>query len=110
MPSTWTHNYYHIVFGTKHRRPWIDGKLEGRLYPFLGGIAKDLGCTPYAINGDVEHVHLALRYPSELPHSDMARHLKARSSKWIHETYPKLREFAWQEGFGGFTVSKSVVP
>lgn len=49
-------------------------------------------------------------YPGNLSHSDLARHLKARSSKWIHESMPKLRGFAWQNGYGGFTVSKSVVP
>ncbi len=110
MPSTWTHNYYHFVFGTKHREPWLTPELEDRLHPFLGGIAKNLKCTPYAINGFVEHVHVAVRYPSELSHSDLARHLKSRSSKWIHESFPKLADFAWQEGYGGFTVSKSVLP
>ncbi|MBX3379967.1 MAG: IS200/IS605 family transposase [Phycisphaeraceae bacterium] len=110
MPSTWTHNYYHLVFGTKHREPWIDQQLEERLFPFLGGIIKDLGGTPYAINGFVEHVHIVLRYPSDLSNSDLARHTKARSSKWIHETFPRLSRFAWQEGYGGFTVSKSVLP
>lgn len=39
----------------------------------------------------------------------MARHLKSRSSKWIHETFPSLSDFAWQEGYGGFTVSRSAV-
>jgi len=110
MPSTWTHNYYHIVFGTKHREPIIDDSLEPRLHAFLGGIAKDLGCTPYAINGYVDHVHLAVRYPSDLSHADLARHLKSRSSLWIHETFPSRHSFAWQEGYGGFTVSKSVLP
>jgi REP element-mobilizing transposase RayT len=51
-----------------------------------------------------------VRYPSELSHSNLARNLKSRSSLWIHETFPKRRAFAWQEGYGGFTVSKSVLP
>jgi putative transposase len=108
MPSAWTQNYYHIVFSTKNRLEVISPELEERLHPYLGGILKDLGCTPLAINGTKDHVHLLARYPSDLSHSDMLRHVKSRSSKWVHETFPELRGFGWQEGYGGFTVSKSV--
>jgi putative transposase len=62
-----------------------------------------------AINGMPDHVHLLVRYPSDLSHSDMLRHVKYRSSEWVHETFPSQRRFAWQEGYGGFTVSKSMV-
>jgi putative transposase len=109
MPSSWTQNYYHIVFSTKNREPWITHDLEQRLYPFLGGVSKDLACTPLAINGWYDHVHLLLRYPANLSHADMARHLKGRSSKWIHEEFKDQQHFAWQEGYGGFTVSASMV-
>lgn len=54
-----------------------------------------------------DHVHLLIRYRADLSHSDMLRHIKARSSKWIHETFAMLPHFAWQEGYGGFTVSSS---
>jgi REP element-mobilizing transposase RayT len=110
MPSTWTQNFYHLVFSTKRREPMIDAPLEERLHPFLGGICRDLACTALAINGFVDHVHLAVRYPPTLSHADLARHVKARSSQWVHETFPALGHFAWQEGYGGFTVSKSSLP
>jgi len=42
--------------------------------------------------------------------SEIANRLKGESSKWIHETFPELREFGWQDGYGAFTVSKSNVP
>jgi REP element-mobilizing transposase RayT len=110
MPSAWTQNYYHMVFSTKHRVERITPELERRLHPFMAGILEDLRCSPLAINGTLDHVHLLARYPSDLSHSDMLRHVKSRSSKWIHETFPEQRSFAWQEGYGGFTVSKSVKP
>jgi len=110
MPSAWTQNYYHAVWSTEHRVELITADLEERLYPFLGGILKDLRCIPIRINGMPEHIHLLTRYPADLSHSDLLRHLKSRSSKWIHETFPALRGFAWQAGYGGFTVSKSLVP
>ena len=108
MPSAWTQNYYHTVFSTKNRSELITPQLEERLHPYMGGVLRDLGCTPLAINGTMDHVHLLARYPSDLSHSDMLRHVKSRSSKWVHETYPEHRSFGWQEGYGGFTVSKSV--
>jgi putative transposase len=109
MGSSWTQNFYHAVFSTKFRTPWISSEVEQRLHPFLAGIAKDLNCTPIAINGMPEHVHALVRFPSDLAVADLLRHLKARSSKWIHQTYPSLPDFAWQEGYGGFTVSKTSV-
>ena len=107
--SSWTQNFYHAVYSTKRRTPWLTAAVEPRVHAFLGGIAKDLGCTPIAINGMSEHVHVLLRFPSKIALDDLLRHLKSRSSKWIHETFPELRAFSWQEGYGGFTVSKSGV-
>ena len=110
MPSAWTENFYHCVFGTKHRAPMITPEVEARLYPFMGGIVRDMRCTLVAINGMPDHVHLLVRYRADLSHSDLLRHVKSRSSKWVHETFSNLDHFAWQEGYGGFTVSKSAVP
>lgn len=109
MPNTYTQNYYHAVFGTRERRPLIVEALEERIWAFLGGIVCDLGCTPVAINGMPDHVHMLIRYRADLAHSDMLRHIKTRSSKWINETIGTMRPFAWQGGYGGFTVSKSNV-
>ncbi len=110
MPSAWTQNFYHSVFSTKHRAPMITPEVEARLYPFMGGIVRDMRYTLVAINGMPDHVHLLVRYRADLSHSDLLRHVKSRSSKWVHETFPNLDNFAWQEGYGGFTVSKSAVP
>src|SRR4030095_16990704 len=108
--GTYTQNYYHMVFSTKHRLELITPDLEERLHPFMGGILGDLGCTPIVVNGTLDTVHLLPRSRSDFSRSDMLRHVKSRSSKWVHETFPELRVFAWQEGYGGFTVSKSVKP
>ena len=109
MPSTWTQNYYHTVFSTKDRAGLISPDLEARLYPFIGGILRERGCSLLAVNGMPDHVHLLVRYPADLSHSDMLRHVKSRSSGWVHETFPALGRFAWQNGYGGFTVSRSMV-
>jgi putative transposase len=87
----------------------ISPELESRLYPFLAGILQDLACAPIAINGMPDHVHLLACFPSKLSISDMLRHVKNRSSGWIHDNFPELAAFAWQD-HGGFTVSTSMVP
>lgn len=110
MPNAWTQNFYHTVFSTKERRNLITPEMETRLYPFIGGIVRDLRGRLLAINGMPDHVHLLVWYRPDLSHSDMLRHIKGRSSKWINETFSLAGRFAWQEGYGGFTVSKSVVP
>jgi REP element-mobilizing transposase RayT len=109
MPSSWTQNIYHAVFSTKHRTPTISPEVEERLHPFVGGILKDLKCVPVAVNGTADHLHMLTIYPSDLCHADMLRHVKKRSSEWIHKTFKGMSEFAWQEGYGGFTVSKSLM-
>ncbi len=109
MPGAWTQNIYHAVFSTKGRAEIITPAHEARLYAYIGGILNDLRCTPIAINGMPDHVHVLARYPADLSHADMVRHVKQRSSRWLHETFPELRAFAWQEGYGGFTVSASML-
>jgi putative transposase len=109
MPSTWTQNFYHTAFSTKDRLELIGPDLESRLYPFIGGILRERGCSLLAVSGMPDHVHLLIRYPADLSHSGMLRHLKSRSSGWTHDTFPSLGRFAWQNGYGGFTVSNSMV-
>lgn len=109
MPSAYTQNYYHAIFSTKGRANLIAPELEARLYPFLGGILRDLRCAMLAVNGMPDHLHLLVQYRPDLSHSDLLRHIKGRSSKWIHETFPLHATFAWQKGYGGFTVSRSAV-
>lgn len=110
MPSAYTQSFYHTVFSTKHRTMLISPDLEERLYPFMGGILRDLRCSLLTINGMPDHVHLFIRYRADLSHSELLQQVKGRSSKWINETWPQRGHFSWQEGYGGFTVSKSAMP
>lgn len=106
MPTAWTQLHYHIVFGTKHRQPLITEALAPALYPFLGGIARDLRCTLVAVGGMDDHVHLLIRSRPDLSISDLMRHLKGRSSKWANEQGHTLY---WQQAYGAFAVSLSAL-
>jgi putative transposase len=100
-------SYYHCVFGTKERRPLIPPDLSGRLWPFLGGIARQNDMKAIEIGGMPDHVHMLLSLPATLPIAKAMQLLKGGSSKWVHETFREHRLFAWQVKYGAFSVSVS---
>jgi REP element-mobilizing transposase RayT len=73
----------------------------------MGGIIRSEKGSLLAIGGIEDHVHLYLRWRPDAAISDLMRALKSQSSKWLHEEFPTLATFAWQEGYGVFSVSKS---
>ena len=77
----------------------------------MGGILRDLGVTPVQIGGMPDHVHLlTLSKPSLRVCSEIIRQVKGRSTKWLHEQFSEAKDFAWQDGYGIFSVSYSQVP
>lgn len=107
MPGTYSQLLLHLVFSTKARTPWIKPDLAQRLYPYIGGIIRAEKGTLFDIGGVEDHVHLYLRWRPDATISDLMRTVKSRSSKWIHDEFSQLRDFAWQEGYAAFSVSKS---
>jgi len=110
MPGTYSQLLLHVVFSTKFRTPWISADVAERLYPYMGGIVRAENGTLFDIGGVEDHVHLYLRWRTDAAISDLMRTVKARSSKWMHESFPELNAFAWQEGYGVCSVSKSQEP
>ena len=100
---------FHCVWSTKNREPYLTPDLRDRLWPYLGGIAKQNQIKMLAIGGAVDHVHILLSLPATLAVAKAMQLLKGNSSKWIRETFPKMHSFAWQEGYGAFSVSISGV-
>ena len=93
MPGTYSQLLLHVVTSTKGRMSWIGAEVAERLYPYIGGVE--------------DHVHMYFRWRPDGSVSDLMRTVKSRSSKWVHDTYPKLTAFGWQEGYSVFSVSKS---
>ena|ERR1041384_3214043 len=100
-------SYFHCVFSTKERRPMITPALRERLWPFLGGIARQNQMKAIEIGGVADHVHVLLSLPSTVSISKALQLIKGGSSKWVHETFPEHRLFGWQEKYGAFSVSVS---
>lgn len=109
MANTYSAVFFHIVFSTKNRKRWIAPEIEGRVWAFIGGIARAHGLTPIQIGGIEDHVHALLMAKATNSPSEIAKWIKADSSKWIHTEFENMRTFSWQDGFGVFSVSKSNV-
>jgi REP element-mobilizing transposase RayT len=100
---------HHCVFATKRREPLLTREVRERLWPYLGGIARENGIKAMAVGGVADHVHILLSLPATLSLSKAMQLLKGNSSKWIHETFSTLHEFSWQEGYGAFSIGISGV-
>ena len=110
MPQSFASLYFHLVFSTKNRQPLIDAELQSRLYEYMGGILRSEKSVLLAAGGMADHVHLLVSLSRELSIADVIRIVKASSSKWIHETFQDRAQFAWQAGYGAFSVSFSNLP
>ena len=108
-----SHSYvsvlFHCVFSTMDRRKTIDIELQERLWPYLGGIARENNLKALAIGGVEDHVHMLLSMPSTISVAKAMQWIKGGSSKWVHDEFPERRAFAWQEGYGAFSIGISQV-
>jgi len=107
MATTFSRLLYHIVFSTKKRVPFIDPHLRGELYPYMVGIIRQQGGWLLALGGMPDHVHVLVRLKPDMAVSDLVRHVKSGSSKWVHERAEPVPDFAWQAGYAVFSVSES---
>ena len=105
MPQSYSRLHYHIVFGTKDRRRLITPSIQPRLYRYISGVLRAQGGLLLNAGGTPDHVHLLVELSRDSSVSLILRDIKANSSKWIHATFPELRDFAWQRGYDVFAVS-----
>ena len=101
----------HTVFLTKERRPLLrDAAIREELHRYLGGILKQLDCQPIIVGGVEDHVHLLSTLPRTRPMAEVIKEVKRGSSVWIKERDSVLGDFAWQNGYGIFSVGFSQIP
>jgi putative transposase len=107
MAHTFTNLLIHIIFSTHDRTPMMADAVRPDLHGYMGGILRELRVTPVMIGGTIDHVHLLVRAPADIAVADCVRVLKTNSSRWVKEKWPERRFFAWQGGYGAFSVSES---
>ena len=106
MGHTYSSIFHHLVWSTKERLPIIKPTYRMRLYDYIGGIIKTEQGKMLTIGGTSDHIHLLVLIAPKDSISDLVRRIKSNSSKFINKNIPNLK-FAWQEGYGVFSVSAS---
>ena len=110
MPQSLAKILIHTVFSTKDRRPFLrDLPLRDQLHQYLGGVLKNLDCQPVIVGGVADHVHLLAALSRTIQPAEMVKELKRGSSLWLKDQAPNLRDFAWQNGYGIFSIGFSQI-
>ncbi len=104
MPHKYPNLLIHCVFSTKERKDLIPQKLQSTLWKYFAGIGRNHGIPVLSAGGTANHAHLLIALPSDISLAKAVQVLKANSSRWLGE---HGLTFAWQEGYGAFSVSSS---
>jgi putative transposase len=107
MTHTYSKTFYHLVWSTKNRMPFIDANIKDPLYRFFNRVFENRKCKLHIINGMPDHVHLLVSLPLTITIPQVVQQAKVSSTKWIRKEFPGMQQFAWQEGMGAFTVGYS---
>lgn len=107
MPRSLAFVVVHVVFSTKDRVSLLDEVVRPRLHAYLATVVRGAGCECYRVGGIADHVHLAVRLHPSTSVSDLVGELKTSSSRWLKGEFPELGKFAWQRGYGAFSVGPS---
>lgn len=110
MSHTYSCNRVHVVFSTKERRNRIPLDSQPCIWAYMAGIARHHGFESIRIGGTEDHVHALLVLPATLALAKAVQTLKGCSSKHLNESIGNSEKFAWQEGYGAFSVSVSQTP
>ena len=109
MGHTYSNLLFHVIFSTKDRRPTIHEAFEARLYEYMSGVVrKELG-RAIIIGGAADHLHALISLRTDIAVAAAMRKFKSLSSKWVHDTFPTEKSFAWQSGYAAFSVSQSSI-
>jgi len=97
----------HVVFSTKDRVPLLDAAVRADLFAYLATVVRNDDCECFRVGGVGDHVHLAIRLSRETSVATLVREIKTSSSRWLKSQSPELAKFAWQRGYGAFSVGPS---
>jgi len=109
MANTYTQIYIQIIFAVQGKEKLIRESFRGRVEKYMCGTISNNNSKPISIYCNPDHVHILIGLHPNISISDMARDIKASSSKMINENQLIKGKFQWQEGYGAFTYSKSQI-
>jgi len=110
MPQSLSKILLHLVFSTKERRPFLrDRALRDETHQYIGGILNGLDCPPIIVGGVEDHVHGLCALSRTCTPAEMVKEIKRGSSLWIKTRSPEHTDFAWQNGYGIFSIGSSQI-
>jgi REP element-mobilizing transposase RayT len=110
MPQSLAKILLHVVFSTKERRPLLrDRAFREEMHHYIGGILNGIDCPPIIVGGVEAHVHLLCVLSRTRAAADMVKEVKRSSSLWIKTRAPEFARFAWQSGYGVFSIGYSQI-
>ena len=110
MSHSLTKIWIHLIFGTKERFPLINQSFEQQLYNHIKNLLeKDFDCIVDIINGTADHIHVLFLHNQNYSLADIVKNIKGNSSHWVNQSKFLKTKFAWQTGYGAFSVSESMI-
>lgn len=109
MASTLVKIDVHLIFHVKSTGIKMHEDDLPRIFAYISGIINGVGGLPIEVGGRPDHVHILTSLPKTMSLSDFVRAIKADSSRWIKRLDDKYAQFTWQEGYGAFFVSPSLI-
>jgi REP element-mobilizing transposase RayT len=110
VPQSLSSILLHIVFSPKNRIPCIAETTRPRLHAYLAGACRAQGCEAFRVGGTEDHVHIACALSRTLAVSQLVEEIKVSSSAWCKAQGQESRAFAWQAGYGAFSLGQSQLP
>lgn len=108
MPQSLAQVWLHIVFSTKDRRPFLqDDEFQQQMFRMLAHHVKEQQCVSASVGGHVDHVHLLIGLSRTITIAKLVERLKTETSRWAKTHEGCSSAFAWQSGYGAFSVSHS---
>ncbi len=107
MPQSLSDVNLHLIFSTKERYPFLDHEIRDSMHRYLSTLCRDLGSTCRKVGGVSDHIHIVTSLPRTLSQSQLLEDIKKKSSKNKEIDDEKYGKFAWQAGYGAFSVSRS---
>ena len=107
MPQSLSKVYLHCVFSTKMGEKLITNPIQKDLHSYIIGTLSNIGSYVCEIYANPDHIHILCTLPRTITIADLISKIKTSSTKWIKKT--GITNFAWQNGYGTFSVSSSKV-
>ena len=110
MPQSLSRIWLHVAFSTMDRRPYLqEAEVRDEMFRMLGHHARQCGCPPACVGGWIDHVHVLCGLSRTVTVAKLVEVLKRETSKWVKGRSAGLGSFHWQNGYGAFSVSESLL-